>query len=279
MEPFAPQTPMPPASGQAGLLHLAPWASFAGLTAGFTSRHGGFSEAPWRSLNTALHVGDADDAVVRNRRLVAETLGWTFEAWTCAEQVHGARVHVVRETDRGAGKMSRDAAIRDADALVTDEPDVLLAMFFADCVPLYFYDPRRGALGLAHAGWKGTVKDVAGETVRTMAAVYGTDPADLHAAIGPSIGACCYEVDEAVLTHVRQIAADGDGRFYTGRDEGKANLDLKEINRHLMIKAGILPSRIEMSTWCTSCRTDLFFSHRKERGQAGRMMSWLGKRN
>ncbi|MBB6673208.1 peptidoglycan editing factor PgeF [Cohnella nanjingensis] len=279
MEPFAAQSSTQPEQSQAALLHLAPWASLAGVTAGFTSRRGGVSAAPWQSLNVALHVGDDAEDVIRNRRIVSEALDWPFEAWTCAEQVHGSRVYVVRTEDRGAGRERRASAIQDADALVTDEPNVLLAMYFADCVPLYFYDPRHGALGLAHAGWKGTVLDIASETVRAMAAEYGTDPRELRAAIGPSIGACCYEVDEAVMQRVRPLTAGADGRFYTEGADGKANLDLKEINRHLMIKAGILPSRIEMSTWCTSCRTDVFFSHRRERGRAGRMMSWLGKRN
>lgn len=272
------------------LLHLDAWeANFEGLTAGFTTRQGGFSASPRDSLNTALHVGDEPDAVVRNRRRTAETLGWDFAAWTCAEQVHGKRVRVVTAEDRGCGRESRESAIQDTDALVTNEPDLLLVMYFADCVPLYFYDPETGALGLAHAGWKGTVADIAGETARAMAEAFGTRPENLLAAIGPSIGSCCYEVDEPVMKHVRPLveelrispgtAAESRGKPpFIERGDGHASLDLKEINRHLMIKAGILPSRIEMSSWCTSCRTDLFFSHRKENGATGRMMSWLGKK-
>ena len=261
----------------AALLSLASWSKRDGLTAGFTLRGGGVSEAPWRSLNTALHVGDDPEHVIRNRRKVADALGWDFEAWTCAEQVHGNRVHVVTRMDRGKGRESRETAIPGADALITDEPDVLLTMFFADCVPLYFYDPDTNALGLAHAGWKGTVADVAGATVRAMAETYGTRPHRLLAAIGPSIGACCYEVDDAVLRHVRPLE-DGE-RFANPTAESRAKLNLKQLNRHLMIKAGILASRIEMSSWCTSCRTDLFFSHRAENGSTGRMMSWLGRKS
>lgn len=267
------------------LLRLESWEKREGLTAGFTTRIGGVSAAPRDSLNTALHVGDDAEDVVRNRRRVAEALGWEFSAWTCAEQVHGNRVHVVTAADKGSGRLDRASAIQEADALVANEPGVLLVMYFADCVPLYFYDPESGAVGLAHAGWKGTVLDVAAETVRTMGERFGSRPEALLGAIGPSIGACCYEVDEAVLKHVRPLAeaagagaADGGSAFHTPTGNGRARLDLKEMNRHLMIKAGILPSRIELTTWCTGCRTDLFFSHRTENGATGRMMSWLGKK-
>ncbi|MBB6729634.1 peptidoglycan editing factor PgeF [Cohnella zeiphila] len=278
MEPFKPKEH--PAGG-ARLLHLERWEAQGGVTAGFSTRHGGVSAAPLDTLNTALHVGDEAQAVLANRDRVAGTLGWDVAAWTCAEQVHGNRVHVVTAADRGRGRLDRASAVQGTDALITNEPDVLLVMYFADCVPLYFLDPETGALGLAHAGWKGTVADVAGETVRAMERTFGTKPADLLAAIGPSIGVCCYEVDEAVLRHVRPLAERAeteDGTFFTPVENGRAKLNLKEINRHLMIKAGILPSRIELTTWCTGCRTDLFFSHRMENGATGRMMSWLGRK-
>lgn len=277
MEPFIIQSEIGAEGSVPRLLPLAPWAGFEGLIAGFSTRSGGVSPAPRDSLNTALHVDDDEQAVLANRRAIAAALGWPFEAWTCAEQVHGSRVFRVTAQSRGSGRLSRESAIQDADALISDEPDILLAMYFADCVPLYFYDEANGALGLAHAGWKGTVADIVSETVRAMTEAYGSVPADLHAAIGPSIGACCYEVDEAVMSRVRNIVPD-DIRYHVASSEGKSRLNLKEINKHLMIKAGIMPSRIEMSEWCTSCRTDLFFSHRKEKGRTGRMMSWLGKK-
>jgi YfiH family protein len=265
MEPFNP----PVMEGeQAGQLILDNGDKGAGVTAGFTTRHAG---------NTALHVGDDAAAVVERRRRIADRIGWNFTAWTCAEQVHGNSVHLVRQQDAGRGSVDRGSAIADTDAIITDESDILLVQYFADCVPLYFIDPVTGALGLAHAGWKGTVADIARETVRRMTETYGTNPADVKAAVGPSIGGCCYEVDEAVIRHIRPIA-ETEG-VLTPAGNGRARLDLKELNRHLMIKAGILPSRIEISRWCTGCRTDLFFSHRKENGSTGRMMSWLGRKS
>ncbi|MEK0313083.1 peptidoglycan editing factor PgeF [Cohnella sp. 56] len=277
MEPFAYESVPGTRVVAPELLPLAPWARFESLTAGFSARGGGQSLAPRASLNTALHVEDDEAAVIANRRAIAEALDWPFEAWTCAEQVHGKRVYRVTSEDRGRGRQSRESAIQDADALITDESGILLVMYFADCVPLYFYDPKRGALGLAHAGWKGTVADIAAATVAAMSREYGSEPAELYAAIGPSIGGCCYEVDETVMRQVREVVPD-ENKFYTASSAGKSRLNLKEINKHLMIKAGIMPSRIEMSGWCTSCSTNLFFSHRMEQGRTGRMMSWLGKK-
>ncbi|MOA02188.1 Laccase domain protein [compost metagenome] len=167
---------------------------------------------------------------------------------------------------------------------MTDVQDVLLASYYADCVPLYFYDPENQAIALAHAGWKGTVKQIAAETIQAMQRAYGSKPEQLMAAIGPSIGDCCYEVDGPVIGQVQQLMdelqldADLAGTLLSMKESGKANLNLKEINRQIMIKAGILPIRIELTKWCTGCRRDLFFSHRKENGTTGRMASWIGIR-
>lgn len=259
------------------LLMLQSWCEWEGVTAGFTTR---------QAMNTALHVGDDPDLVLQNRRRIADRLGWDFAAWTCAEQVHGNYVHVVTRADAGRGRNDRSSAISHTDALITNEPDVLLVMYFADCVPLYFYDPVTGAMGLAHAGWKGTVAEIALKTVEKMTAEFGVKPENLFAAVGPSIGSCCYEVDEAVLKHVRPLLVElqkgnhpiDDEIIIPSNSGNRARLDLKHLNRHLMIKAGILPSRIELSTWCTGCRTDLLFSHRMEEGHTGRMMSWLGRK-
>jgi YfiH family protein len=257
-----------------------------GLTAGFSSRLGGVSEAPWESLNCGLHVGDDASAAVRNRELLAESLGWPFEAWTCAEQVHGTRVFRVTAGDRGKGRLSRESSVGEADALMTNERGVLLTSFYADCVPLYFMAPKLGVIALAHAGWKGTVGQIALNTVVAMCVEYGCDPKDIRGAIGPSIGICCYEVDGNALERVQMLVRELESDPYAALSaespmiepavEGKARINLKEMNRQIMIKAGILPMNIEMSEWCTGCSTDVFFSHRKEGGRTGRMISWIG---
>jgi YfiH family protein len=167
---------------------------------------------------------------------------------------------------------------------MTDVPNVLLASFYADCVPLYFYDPEHQAAALAHAGWKGTVQQIAAETIQAMEQAYGSNPQTLVAAIGPSIGSCCYEVDGMVTAKVKRLIGElnlsdhEQETMMTLSENGKANLNLKEINRQIMIKAGILPIHIEITQWCTGCRRDLFYSHRKEGGLTGRMASWIGIR-
>ncbi|MDF2963646.1 MAG: multicopper polyphenol oxidase [Paenibacillus sp.] len=257
----------------------------SGLTAGFTSRHGGVSDQPYGSLNCGLHVQDTPGDVISNRLRLAEALHAQGNDCTYAEQVHGNEVEVITKEHAGAGFHSREDAIQSRDAFITDNTGMFLHALFADCVPLYFYDPVHRAVGLAHAGWKGTVLQIAKKTIEAMQREYGSQPEKITAAIGPSIQSCCYEVDEVVLCKVREVMADlaivndddiGVSQIYMDLSDGKYKLSLQQLNRQIMIKAGIVPAHIEISSLCTSCRTDLFFSHRKEGGKTGRMAAWIG---
>lgn len=280
MEPFI-WNPMEQAPDR---LEITNWTtSMPWLSAGFTGRNGGVSKAPYHSLNLAYHVGDDPADVLENRRRLTQLLGYDTRSWTCAEQVHGTCVAVVREGDAGRGYVDRESAFQDTDGLVTDVPGVLLTSFYADCVPLYFVDPVNRAIGLAHAGWKGTVSRIAEVVIHTMEQTYGSRREDIRAAIGPSIGECCYEVDEKVMARVREALepATGEKSDITSfskktEDHEKTMLNLKELNRIIMIKAGILPTHIECSSWCTSCNPNLFFSYREQGGTTGRMASWIG---
>jgi YfiH family protein len=252
---------------------LAAWMDkFERLSVGFTSRAGGVSQPPMTSLNCALHVGDQVEDVITNRQLVSERAGFTFDAWTCAEQVHSNAIQKVSRQHMGSGKYSRDHAFQDTDALISNEIGIMLTAFFADCVPLYFVDPVHHAIGLAHAGWKGTALLIAERTVEAMHREFGSQPEQIFAAIGPSIGVCCYEVNDQVIEQL-------DCERPVQKPNGRYMLDLKETNRQFMIRAGILPINIEISEWCTSCNTDLFYSHRAENGQTGRMTAWIGWKN
>ncbi|MED4958529.1 peptidoglycan editing factor PgeF [Paenibacillus macerans] len=262
---------------------LEAWRDLApGLSAGFTGRGGGVSKPPYGSLNLAYHVGDDPSDVLENRGRLARALGFSPEGWTCGEQVHGAQIAIVRQEDRGKGYLDRSSAFQATDGLLTNVPQVLLASFYADCVPLYFADPVTKTVGLAHAGWKGTVQLIAGKMIETMEREFGSRRSDIRTAIGPSIGGCCYEVDEAVMGKVREALPgaepdmQGEPISTPSKNEGKTMLNLKEMNRIIMIKAGILPTHIECTTWCTSCRPEMFFSYRKHNGVTGRMASWIG---
>jgi len=279
MEPFILEGESPP------LFRLKPWnLGYPQLTAGFTSRQGGIGKVPYESLNCAFHVGDEPQDVICNRITLAESLGFKLSDWTCGEQTHGVNIARIDQKDRGRGSQNRDTAFLDTDGLITDVPGVLLTSFYADCVPLYFYDPIRSVVGLAHAGWKGTVAEIAAFMVRKMCDEYGSRTEDILAAIGPSIGDCCYEVNDQVMKHVHLLENSfvGGAPFaesvYRQPDANvdKSMLNLKELNLRIMIKAGILPTHIECTSWCTSCNPDLFFSYRKENGVTGRMTSWIG---
>ncbi|MFC6331351.1 peptidoglycan editing factor PgeF [Paenibacillus septentrionalis] len=267
------------------MLLLPQWMKqYKQLTAGFTTRKGGVSKAPFHSFNIGLHVQDEPDDVLANRKKLAESVGMSFEAWTSGEQIHGNQIAIVTSKERGRGRASMQDAIIGVDGLVTNEKDVLLTSFYADCVPLYFWDAEHHVIGLAHAGWKGTVTAIAREMIEVMSQHYGTKPEQLQCAIGPSIGACCYEVNHVVIDRVVGLWEELElpevilESVFLNKREGKAHINLKEINRQIMIKAGILPSHIEISERCTGCQHDLFYSHRMENGKTGRMASWIGIR-
>jgi YfiH family protein len=264
------------------------------VNVGFSSRLGGVSRAPFATLNLALHVADEDDTVIANRRLLAKALHIEPERWVCAEQVHGNNVLAVERAQCAAGLLRREDALPDADGMMTNDDGVWLTSFYADCVPLYFYDPVHRVIATAHAGWRGTVADIVGEVLRGMVAKYGSDVREVRGLIGPAIGACCYEVDEQVRAAVAGVLADdenhqdGDSSKSSKgvsalarvckpseNGQGKYKLDLKRCNQMLMMKAGMLPQHIESSQYCTCCRSDLFFSHRGEQGKTGRMAAWM----
>jgi polyphenol oxidase len=244
---------------------------------GITTRTGGFSTGQWATLNVGYMAGDQPQHVRANRRLICESMGLTLDAWTNGRQQHTDHIERVAAEDRGRGAYSSEDCFPGTDGLITDQPDILLAAFFADCTPLLLLDPVQPAIGVVHAGWKGTAKGIAARTVAEMTEAYGTKPEDILAGIGPSIGPCCYEVDEPVID---QFADARFGRcLQPAVAEGKAFLDLVEANRQCLIHAGVNPTKIQTVSLCTSCRTDLFFSHRKEQGRTGRLAAVMAIKN
>ncbi|NJC96031.1 MAG: peptidoglycan editing factor PgeF [Anaerolineales bacterium] len=225
------------------------------------TRHGGISPEPWNSLNVGGTVGDEIERVRQNRLLSFEALECKpdsiFDVW----QVHSADAVCARAPRRF------DEPYRKADIILTDRPEVTLFMRFADCVPLLFHDPRKGIIGVAHAGWMGTVKDVATRTVNVLQAEYGSDPADVIACIGPSIGPDHYEVGEDVIRQVRQTFGKDSDMLLEPHD-GRIHFNLWKANQRQLERAGI--GRIELAGICTACHTDDWYSHRAEKGRTGR---------
>ncbi len=258
------------------LIYIRAWMEHdSGLVAGISLRSDGVSLPPYQGANMGLHVGDDPAHVRANRRQLAERTGFSFASWTCARQVHGDRITRVTAGEAGKGRENDAEAIADSDGLFTDQPGILLTSFYADCVPLYFFDPQNRLIGLAHAGWRGTVLNIAGKMVRAWEEL-GSKPEDIRTAIGPSIGPCCYEVDEKVAAPIRQLLPENWNEVLIPVSKGHYRVNLQKTNQILLEQAGILSKHIEITEYCTGCRTDMFFSHRKEGGRTGRMASFIG---
>lgn len=225
------------------------------------TRHGGISPQPWASLNVGGTVGDDLARVQKNRMRSFETMGCAPESIFDVWQVHSADVVCAR------APRPLDESYRQADIILTDQCDVTLFMRFADCVPIMVHDPRNGVIGVAHAGWMGTLRDVAASTVNAMKKNYGSDPADIVACIGPSIGPDHYEIGADVILQVMQKFED-ESELVLKSHNGKIHFNLWETNRLLLERAGV--QHIEICGICTACNTHDWFSHRAEKGRTGR---------
>lgn len=232
----------------------------------FSCRLHGESALISGGLNLALHVGDEAGLVLKNRRAYAAALGLDAGKFTCCEQVHGSNVAVVDEALAGKGAEAYSDAVKNTDALVTNIPQLPLMLFFADCVPLIFADSVSGCIGIAHAGWRGTVANIAASTVTKMQEAFGAKPENILAGIGPSIGQCCYEVDDKVFEAGKKYAG-----CFTAKENGRYMADLQAWNRFALLDAGLLPQNIYNAGVCTQCSKELFFSYRAENGKTGRM--------
>ena len=242
-----------------------------------TTREGGVSPAPWDALNLSWTRPDDPECVLENRRRVCSTLGIALERVVQAGQIHAIDVRVVGEAEAGSGALERRTVLPPADALVTADPDVYLLACFADCVPLLFFDPVRMVVGVAHAGWRGTVAGMGAATVRAMTEHYGSRPADIRAVIGPSAGPCCYEVSADVIAAVRTSGLDAD-ELLSPTTPDHAYFDLWGANCQGLVRAGVAPEHIETSALCTIDHADRFFSHRASGGNTGRFAAIIGIR-
>ena len=232
------------------------------------TRLGGVSHDPYRSLNVGHSVGDDPRAVEENHHLVQEALQVREIDVVTARQVHGNNVACVKTRDRGR-------VLPDTDALITGDPGVTLLLRFADCVPILIYDVQRRVIGLGHAGWRGTAAKIASRMVSTMIDSYGSDTANMIAALGPAIGSCCYAVGEEVVEAISGSLPDWQGAIRPWGN-GHFSLDLWEANRQQLMNCGI--REVEIGRLCTACHADEFFSHRAEGGHTGRFAALAGIR-
>ena len=240
-----------------------------------STRFGGISEAPYDTMNLALHTGDEEGRVRENRRIFCKSMGICADRIVTPEQVHGDRVRQVTEKDAGRGSASYADALKGTDALITDVPGLPLLLCFADCTPLLFFDPVHRAAGIAHGGWRGTVQRIGQKTVAAMGEAFGTQPKDVLVGIGPSIGPCCYEVGPEVSEQFRREFPNHEAALFPLRASQETqkhlHLDLWAANRVQFLDCGVLPEHIDCASVCTCCNAGMFFSYRASGGRTGRI--------
>ena len=230
----------------------------------FTTRLGGVSQGHLASMNLGIRRGDDPANVAENFRLLGEAVGFSTEDLVGARQVHSDIIWQVGQAQRGSALTLGSSP--ECDALITNEPNTGLVIYTADCTPLLFHDPVTGAVGAAHAGWRGTASDIGSKTVRAMCEAYGCQPGNIRAAIGPNIGFCHFQTDADVPNAMLEVFGPEANAFI--RSEGqKYYVNLKEINALALRRAGV--HHIEISTECTMCQPDRYWSHRITRGLRG----------
>ena len=230
------------------------------VVAGISLRHGGVSRAPYTSLNLGEHVNDDPNAVETNRKILFRDAGLTNLRY--CRQIHSASVVPINDEAQPLAEH-----IPEADALVTAQHNIALGIFTADCIPIFVLDVETPAIGIVHAGWRGTFARIAVNAITEMKTLFGTRPKNCHIHLGPSIQKCCYTVSTELLT---QFTAEFGSTVANG-----TNLSLQTANINQLIEIGVLPDAISVSEFCTACRIDLFYSHRAENGQTGRMLSYI----
>lgn len=240
----------------------------------FSTRLGGVSQGEFTSMNTAFNRNDNPEYVTENYRRFCQSAGFDFESLVASAQDHNTFVRAVTAADRGVG-IYKPRDMESVDALVTDDPAVTLVTYYADCTPLFFVDTKNKAVGLAHAGWRGTVGRIGEKVLQKMHKCYGTDPKDVLCAVGPAISVCCYEVDEPCAAHFLALTDLPTEKFVFEKGGGKYMIDLLEANRQILIAAGVPKDNITLSDLCTRCNSDLLWSHRATNGRRGTMSAFI----
>lgn len=235
-----------------------------------STRNGGFSNPPYDSLNLGFHVGDNPETVYKNREQLAFVLKIKLNHFTTANQIHGSTVAIIPENLRGSGACNCDTAISATDAMVTNTPNICLMVLQADCVPILFFDLKKKVIGIAHAGWRGTVQKVAQNTVRVLKENFHCSPHNILVGIGPSIGPCCYKIGPEIIRQIEKGFCSQKEYVMNEmlRDNGYFNL--WEANRMQLVQMDIPERNIEIANICTYCNHNSFFSYRHQQRETGR---------
>lgn len=239
----------------------------------FSTRQGGVSVGCLESMNLGFNRGDLDENVLKNHKIFAKAVGFPYENIVTTNQTHTTNVRVVTKEDCGKG-IAKDRDYSDVDGLITNVPGIVLATYYADCVPLYILDPINKAIGLSHSGWKGTVKRIGDNTLKLMNENYGTNPKDVICCIGPSICQDCYEISEDVANEFINEFGKNNKILYN-KGNGKYQLNLWESVKQVFLDAGVEYDNIYTTDICTCCNKDELFSHRGHHGKRGNLAAFL----
>ena len=250
-------------------LEKIPW-----ITHGFSTRAGGVSEGCLSSMNLGHGRNDAEENVIRNHEIIAEAIGFDAHNIVASRQTHTTNVRVVSKEDCGKG-VYKERDYDDVDGMITNEINIVLATYFADCVPLYIVDTKNKAIGLSHSGWRGTVGKIGQVTLEKMNEQYGTKPEDTVVCIGPSICQNCYEISLDVAEEFMKAFPNHKEEILIDKGNDKFLLDLWECNRIIFEEAGVLPENINLPDLCTCCNSEFLFSHRATNGKRGNLAAFL----
>lgn len=246
------------------------WAERFGLQAGFTTRNGGVSRQPFNSLNLAFHTEDLQANVEGNRSTLARAFDLPSHLLLTVKQVHGSNVLVIDEPNPDLTHFLQI----ECDAVVTDQPGIMIGILVADCYPVLLVEPQRKVFAAVHVGWRGAADGIIGKTVQVMQRNFDVRPENLYAAVGPGIGAHKYEVDRPVREAFRRGSGHWE-RIAEEKELGKWRLDLRRSCELQLRDAGIDPGRVEAAGECTCCHKELFFSYRRDGGRTGRQMGFI----
>lgn len=263
--------------GKVPYIEFPPLSDIPFITHGFSTRLGGVSTGIFSSLNltvTSSSYKDDPNNVRENYIRIAASLGVDPNSFVVSDQVHKTNVRRVEENDRGKG-YSKPRDFWEVDGLITNIPGITLVTKYADCVPLFFVDKKNKAIGLSHSGWKGTVNRIGHNTIIEITKAYASNPKDIIAVIGPSICKDCYEVGEELADEFTNAFYKKSSDILYKNQRGRYQLDLWEANRIILMEAGLMEENIHVSGVCTSCNSDLLFSHRKTNGKRGSLAAFL----
>ncbi len=240
----------------------------------FSTRLGGVSTGEFSTMNLALNRGDNKDSVITNYKRLCNATGFDFNTLVASAQDHNTVVRKVTADDCGIG-ITKTRDMDSVDALVTNQANVTLVTYYADCTPVFFVDKCKKIIGLAHAGWRGTVNKICEKVIDTMVEDYNSNTDNIYCFIGPAISKCCYEIDQSCYDNFAQSEGLDLDKIMITKGNGKYMADLLETNRQILVLSGVPERNITISDICTRCNSDLLWSHRATNGHRGTMCAFM----